>query len=541
MPNLPVRGLGSAGVITDVSPYDLPIGAWSNSRNVRFEGDAVTRASVFKPFILSQDFTASPPIYVVDDTLRGTSKSISTLRANGTITRVADGVISDVSPSPALSTTTENVTGTTIGSVSYINNAIDPPVSYTNSETRYSTIPHWPTGYRCKSLRSYGDFLIAINLSNTIGNFPNSIRWSDAVQVGTRPKWALGEENSLAGDNVLNGSSGFLIDGFELGSMFVIYGSHEVFAMNYVGAPFIFEFRKLFSNFSIMTQNCVVEVNSMHFVFCEDDIVNTDGGSYQSICNARTRKAIFSRIDYSKRENCRVIHNSLKSEILFCYASNAGEAAWLPNELGCNEAAVYNYANDTWSFIDLPNVICGTEVMHPIGAVEEASTWEGIAIAWDESNDSWSFTTASPMTLVLATKGDDNTVPGKLYFYDDAQGGRIGNAADTNVFWQAWSEMTLHDFDSLGISITSAKLVKSFAPQVITENENQYVTYYIKAEPLNTSVTNWTDPFTYNPYFSHIIDTRISGRYISLRYEIPEQTVAKFSGFDIDVMKISGR
>ena len=47
MPILPVRDLGSAGVITDVAPYNIPMNAFSTGINVRFDEGKVRRAPIF--------------------------------------------------------------------------------------------------------------------------------------------------------------------------------------------------------------------------------------------------------------------------------------------------------------------------------------------------------------------------------------------------------------------------------------------------------------------------------------------------------------
>ena len=54
-------------------------------------------------------------------------------------------------------------------------------------------------------------------------------------------------------------------------------------------------------------------------------------------------------------------YNAVDKEVLFCYTSGD---AFVPDDLKgsarCNRAAVYNIANDTWAFIDLPNVSSAT-------------------------------------------------------------------------------------------------------------------------------------------------------------------------------------
>ena len=45
---LPVRDLGSVGVITDTASYNIPINAFSTGINVRFDEGKVRRAPIFQ-------------------------------------------------------------------------------------------------------------------------------------------------------------------------------------------------------------------------------------------------------------------------------------------------------------------------------------------------------------------------------------------------------------------------------------------------------------------------------------------------------------
>ena len=54
---LPVRDLGSAGVITDTAPYNIPINAFSTGINVRFDEGKVRRAPIFRKVKDSLGFT----------------------------------------------------------------------------------------------------------------------------------------------------------------------------------------------------------------------------------------------------------------------------------------------------------------------------------------------------------------------------------------------------------------------------------------------------------------------------------------------------
>ena len=56
---LPVRDLGSVGVITDIAPYNIPLSGFSTGINVRFDEGQVRRAPIFRTVKASLGFTAS--------------------------------------------------------------------------------------------------------------------------------------------------------------------------------------------------------------------------------------------------------------------------------------------------------------------------------------------------------------------------------------------------------------------------------------------------------------------------------------------------
>ena len=62
MPNLPIRGLGSVGVVTDVDPYNLPINGFTRGKNVRFHEGKVSHGPVFRDVAAGNQLTN--PVFV---------------------------------------------------------------------------------------------------------------------------------------------------------------------------------------------------------------------------------------------------------------------------------------------------------------------------------------------------------------------------------------------------------------------------------------------------------------------------------------------
>lgn len=357
MPNLPIRGLGSVGVVTDVDPYNLPINGFTRGKNVRFHEGKVTHGPVFRDVATGNQLTN--PVFVHGVQAATGYDTVLVVTDEFDINEFSNGVFTQRYAGNSQLNTTE-LTATTLANVTYVNRSDRVPVHRTAATSTFTDLPNWPSTLRATSLRSFGDFLIAMNTTESGVEHPNRVRFSTTALSNNVPStWDETDVTESAGFNDLVQMETPILDGATLGANFLIYSSDQVWLMEFVGGTFIFNFRKLYDDAGVMGQNCIVEVEGKHFVFDFDDIYVTDGNTRQSICDGRVRDYIFNGIDYNKRGECFVLHNANLEEIYFCYHSG-DDLALVEDGDFCNRAAVYNYKEDTWSFYDLPNVVGGS-------------------------------------------------------------------------------------------------------------------------------------------------------------------------------------
>ncbi len=99
MPIKSYRNIAKGGVVTDVDPYNLPLGAWSWGQNVRFRNNTITRAPVFR--------TAQPSLLNTNPRWLGSvvpSSGQDTVLIgylNGKVSRLVAGVETDASCPPS--------------------------------------------------------------------------------------------------------------------------------------------------------------------------------------------------------------------------------------------------------------------------------------------------------------------------------------------------------------------------------------------------------------------------------------------------------
>lgn len=427
MPNLPIRGLGSVGVVTDVDPYNLPINGFTRGKNVRFNDGKVTYGPVFRD--VSPNSQATNPMFVYGIQSATGYDTVLVVEDTFQIQEFSNGAYTSRHAATTQSNLTE-LTATTLANVIYVNRSDKIPIHRTASANSFTDLPNWPSNFRTKALRSFGDFLIALNTTEAGVEHRNRVRFSTTALSNNVPStWDETDTTESAGFNDLVQMKTPIVDGATLGSNFLIYSSDQVWMMEFVGGSFIFNFRKLFDDAGAMSQNCIVEVTGKHYVFDFDDIYITDGNTRQSICDGRVRDYIFNGIDYSKRGECFVLHNANLEEIYFCYHSGDDLAVFQDGDK-CNRAAIYNYKEDTWTFQDLPNVVGGS-----IANISSVESYSSVDPSLTYANSGGTFlsqesefkrhalmfskktTTDITFAVTVAAKSAGNTTLGSSYAY----------------------------------------------------------------------------------------------------------------------------
>jgi len=533
MPNLPIRGLGSVGVVTDVDPFNLPINAFTRAKNVRFTEGKATRGPVYRDVSGALSFvpafaqgitalTGYDTVLVVDNTFDIYEFS------NGSFTQRFNS---------SLSASIINVTATTLADVEYINRPDTTPVARAPSATNFTALANWPSGYKTTALRSFGDFLLALGTVEA-GNvaYPNRVRFSDPVVANSVPStWDETDATNSAGFNDLVQMKTPIVDGATLGPNFLVYSQDQVWMMEFVGGTFIFNFRKLFDDAGVISQNCIAEIEGRHYVFDRDDIYVTDGNTRQSICDGRVRDYIFSGIDNSKTEVCFVQHNANLEEVYFCYHSGDDMALYTDGN-ACNRAAVYNYKEDNWTFQDLPNVISGSaaNINSVVSYAGATQTYANIGGSYHDQE--------SPFAQhpLLVSKIGGGLTAAKLYGVDLVDRGSLSQAVDTTVTNPFLLERIGLDLDDLGIPLAGYKVISQVFPQVSTSNSNGTFNFTFGAANTPNATPNYGLNVSFNSLVDYKVDTRMSGRYLSYKLTSDTTKDFAFSGMDVEVV-VTGR
>ncbi|WP_424140020.1 hypothetical protein [Roseomonas chloroacetimidivorans] len=539
--NIPARNLSQYGIVRDAGTYNLPLNAFTGGANVRFQNGAVRDAPVWR---LAAPIDPADPAFAFGVRTQSDFDEIFYTTKTGRIRRFLDRSDTDVTQTVWTEIVSDlPFTGTTLGGVVYINRETHVPQFRLPTGTKFANLSNWDSTWRCKSLRAYKDFLIALNVTkNGVAN-PFMVKWSNLTLAGQVPNsWdATVIANNVAGENVLTDATAPIIDGGPLRDNFLIYTGRETFLMRYVQGQFIFDFQKVSGNGGILNANCWAEVDGKHYVFGPDTIYVTDGTQQQSISNGLVNGEIYNTMNKNLSQRFFVAHNASLREVMFCFVS--GNDVHFQDPTCCNRAAAFNYDNNTWTFYDLPNIAFITNAnldsKRKWNDVDEPKTWDAVGGTWYDQEHS----TQAHLVGISAAwshQGTGLSLPtSRIMGFDYLDEGSLLYEPDAYSNAPAWIERQNIDLDEQQYALNTQKMFHSIMPQIDISRDVPF-TIELGAGLFPTSRV-YEAPRQFKPNTAYKIDSRAAGRYLNMRFRPSALTGFKFSGFDLTVRLVAKR
>jgi hypothetical protein len=520
------------------------VDAWSGGVNVRFHANQAERAPIFRTVY---DAMTSEPTFCVGYEPSTGYDQVMTVDANARIWGYVSGGLTDISETGHVNSTDPRaVTSTALGDVIYINRPDQAPRYYGPTSTTFSVLPNMDSAWTCRSLRVFGDYLIALNVTkpttwtdphtNTSqpgGAFPNLFKWSDLALDGQTPgSWDYLDPNTSAGENPLEQLNTPIVDGLPMRSIFVIYSETEVWAAAQTGDIQIFQWQQLFSEGGMIAPNCAVEVDGVHYVLGPTDIYRHDGVTKQSIIDKRNKTTFFRYLNKQKSEVCFVAYAPAYDSVFFC--CNSGD----PNSTfqgvdRCNWAAVYDIPGDTWSFIDLPNVSSITQAnldtVLTYATSSASVTYSNVGGTYYDQENSY-----SKSTVACSGSFSGRITNSRLLAYDFADKGSLAFPSVAECNPPAFMERIGLDLDQMGSDLATYKLVRRVFPQVVIYNSTP-VQVYVGGAMTPASVPNYAAPVSFDPTQQYKVDVKKGGRYLAVKYTVTTMDDFEVAGYDLDV------
>lgn len=385
-----VRKIGSVGVIKDLPSFELPPEGWSHANNVRFLANRIEKIGGYMP-VLMDGMPDEPPLAITSrnntqDQIYGTAKGIYLIQGRQHLNvskQVKNPNHNPDAPNPEIpelipyeyeASPDSTWYYTTLSNAIVMNTPLENPQGLVPYKATFEEIPGW--GYPLKDkrpgdegavqvdwkagrLRSFRNYLVALDMTEGGVNLPQRVRWSNVAYVNELPPdWVEDDEARDGGFNDLTDANGRIIDGVPLRDSFVIYTDQETYLMEYVGGILIFQFKKLFSDSGVLAPECAVEFEQKHFVITRDDIFVHNGSSKQAVASGRVKQYLIDEISSVNPLATKVFAYTPQKEIWITYVGpgqtkqdgdSNSDIQWT-----CNKCAVWNWEWDTWYFTDIP-------------------------------------------------------------------------------------------------------------------------------------------------------------------------------------------
>jgi len=496
------------GMAKDINPTALPNEVFSHTENVRFENgaakkilghDSVFTAPAVAPYFLLNITGATNYWYY-----GGSAKIYRTDGTNNVdVTRASGG---DYQTNL---TGTGNWVGSVFNGLPLLCNGVDDPQIFDTSSTKFIDLTNWPASTTCKSIRPFGNYLIALNMTESGNDLQNKVRWSDAST--TIPStWVAGATND-AGSNTIGDEGDIIVDGFSLNKSFIIYKEKSTWLVNYIGGNLVFSFQKLFNDTGILSRNCVVEFDGKHFVVTEGDLIVHNGVSKQSVATNLVKRTLFGELDSTNYRNIFVVHNKQKDEIWVCYPTIGSTY--------CNKALIWNYTSKSFSFRELPNILhIATGIVNP--GVAGSPVWSGQSQSWISYNttENWGQRNYNPTETSILMAGTTDT---KFYRGDH------GFNFDGNNFNMILERKGL----TLDGNTNTVKQVRKVTPR-FTGTGSCEIFVGSSMSPNGTYTYNTQQ--SVNPNSQNKVDARSTGKYIAIKFQNTTGTTFELNGYDLE-------
>lgn len=362
------------GIVADEVSHEASEPQWTIGLNVRFRDGYLRKTEGYLTTL------STPPAvttHIANLQVGGANYWIYT--SNSAIYSDTGTTQTDITGSTALTATQANkVTSAVLHGVLIVNNQADVP-RYWGGSGNTANLPGWTSTHRCQAIRTYLNYVIALNVTKGSTNFGSMVKWSDVADPGSVPdSWDTTDPTRDAGEYSIAETDDDVVDGLPLGNVFIVYKQRSMYGMQYVQNGDIFRFFRLPGNYGALTQNCIGIIPRGHVVLTNGpDVILHYANEPQSIITGRLRTWLRDNIDPNNYGMSFVVANTTKAEVWVCIPTTGASY--------CNRALVYNYEQDTWSIVALPNTTAGSMGLLPSADL----TWEGDEATWESDDEPW--------------------------------------------------------------------------------------------------------------------------------------------------------
>ena len=493
------------GINSDLSAEELGNGVWSASENMRFNlGYAERCKGIVQVF-------ATPAVtpYWIAPYATTTTRFI--VHAGLAAVYVDDGTTrTDITGTAPTGAIDNRWTGGSLNGVFVMNNGIDKPMFWNgNTATNLATLTGWDATWLAQVVRPFKNFLIALDVTKGATRYPHMVAWSDIAVPGAIPtSWDDTNPAFDAGNQDLAETSDLMVDCLPLGDVNVIYKERSMYAMTYVGAPYIFRFQRLPGESGMLARGCGVNTPLGHVVLTAGDVVLNSGAGGQSIANGAVRDYIFKNIDATYYKRAFVTANPQRNEVWICIPYGSTSV--------CNKAVIWNWVDKTWAIRSLTNATYGAFGQVDLAATE--ATWATDSGTWESDVTTWNQNEYSPAEA-------------RLFMCHSTPAISLVDTGATD-----FGTLITASLERTGMTMGdpySVKTIRAIYPR-IDGVIGSTVNVQIGSSMYPDQATTWQTAQAFTIGSSIKVDSFASGRFLSVRFTNADYGAWRMKSFDVD-------
>lgn len=505
---VPIENIGSQGIVTDIPPWQLPMGTWSDGNNVRFDDVSVKKFPGYAEVMATAPMAVPPPMYLETYQVFDSQRYYWLSFSENAIHCYYGGVWTDVTPNVGVNSEENRQWQTAkLGAVLVATNGVDSPFWWplTNGKpdpnTKFEPLPAFSAApgnwSNCQTMTGFKSFLFAgaVYDGNQRLRLNRTIAWSDMTSQYDPPEsWDYNNPDGDAGIYELLDTEGPIVHIQQLRESLMVYKTDSIVVANFIGAPFMFGFQSMTEDVGLMCKNAVTEFPGGHFFMGRTDCYVNNGQTITPVLSQKIKDELYLNLDGEQYVKSFCVTDWSNNEVWACFPE--------VNSAYCNKAIVWNFLNNTFSMRDLPQVsYIRSGVAKYLDGNDE---WRLAVERWDDTSRRWGTASYDNVTenLVFASTGD-----GKTYRHDS------GNTEDGAVM-SSYIERTGIDLGDP----SSVKHVTAVWPKIWTSGDNQLRVWTGYQMSTDDPVT-WEGPVIFNPSTMSKISVRTTGKLFGIKIE----------------------
>lgn len=526
---IPVGDLSQFGIIKDIRDNMLPPNAWTDGMNIRFyDGKVMTAAG-------GQQVFGTPPVapywlmYVNSPTggntwINAGLNQVYTYENNtwSDITRQTAGV--DVNYGAI------KWNGGLLANIPILNNGFDLPQAWLVPDTsaRLVNLPNWPAANRCKVMRVYLNFLIALNMTEAGTQYIHRFRWSDPAQPGNVPvTWDDTDPTHQAGLYELSDvDSGPIIDGLILRDTFIIYKQRSTWGIRFAGGIYVMNIFPIFNFSGMLAQDCACSFGepSQHFVFTGEDAITHDGQQRVSVIDKKLRRWILRNIDPTNFGNSFVVPFVDSSEIWICFP--------MIGSVYPNIALTWNVIDGSVGFRELQNAAFIEAGVLPSGSLPTSAQWGQSTQQWSASPWKWKQADAAVYMRHLVQADPTDNMIVELNHSQQYMGVNFDCQVER-------TGLSISSVSQSGEAISNKDMRKLVRGMWISAHGGPFAVQIARQHEIEAPVT-WGPTYPFNPgqdiYVGVMDDTDDQAcRLFGMRFLWSQQNSGELNSIDLDI------